>query len=188
TGDGMALAFFGDPTAPAQCVLEIAAALKSKPHLQLRMGIHSGPVYRAADVNTNANVAGGGINMAQRVMDCGDAGHILVSKTVADVLLQWSQWAPYLTNLGECTVNHGVNVHLYSLATAELGNSDRPRKLGGSSPKASFRAPAIAALTAVVLGAAAIAAYFYMNRPPILTERDSIVLADFTNTTGDPVF
>ena len=93
------------------------------------MGIHSGPVYRVADVNANANVAGGGINMAQRVMDCGDAGHILVSKSVADVLLQLSQWAPYLTDLGECTVKHGVTVHICSLATAELGNRERPRKL-----------------------------------------------------------
>src|ERR1019366_8298255 len=122
-------AFLGDPTAPAQCALEVAAGLKSQPHLKLRMGIHSGPVYRVADVNANANVAGGGINLAQRVMDCGDAGHILVSKTVADVLLQLSQWAPYLTDLGEFTVKHGVKVYLYSLATAEAGNRERPRKL-----------------------------------------------------------
>src|SRR5439155_22120735 len=111
TGDGMALAFFGDPTAPAQCALEVAAALKTRPHLKLRMGIHTGPVYRVADVNANANVAGGGINVAQRVMDCGDAGHILVSKSVADVLLQLSKWAPFLTDLGEHAVKHGVKVH-----------------------------------------------------------------------------
>src|ERR1017187_473474 len=188
-GDGMALAFFGDPTAPAQCALEVAAGLKSQPHLKLRMGIHSGPVYRVADVNANANVAGGGINMAQRVMDCGDAGHILVSKTVADVLLQLSQWSPYLTNLGECTVKHGVKVHLYSLAKAELGNPERPRKLAGIPvPRARSKTLLLAALTAVVLVVAAITGYLYLHRPPVLTERDSIVLADFTNTTGDPVF
>src|SRR5436853_7147986 len=121
-GDGIALVLYVDATAPAQCAIEVAAGLKSKPHLQLRMGIHSGPVYRVADVNANANVAGGGINMAQRVMDCGDAGHILVSKTVADVLLQLSQWSPYLIDLGECTVKHGLKVHLSSLVAAGLGN------------------------------------------------------------------
>src|SRR5208282_4165463 len=108
TGDGMALAFFRDPTAPAQCALEVAAALKSKPHLKLRMGIHSGPVYRMADVNANANLAGGGINMAQRVMDCGDAGHILVSKSTADVLGQLSDYSGTLHDLGEAEVKHGV--------------------------------------------------------------------------------
>ena len=129
TGDGMALAFFGDPTAPAQCALEMAGALKTKPHLKLRMGIHTGPVYRVADMNANANVAGGGINLAQRVMDSGDAGHILVSSTVADVLLQLSNWAPHLTDLGECTVKHGVKIHIYNLASDEAGNAAVPEKL-----------------------------------------------------------
>src|SRR5207253_11272868 len=129
TGDGMALAFFGDPTAPAQCVLEIAAALKSKPHLQLRMGIHSGPVYRVADVNANANVAGGGINMAQRVMDCGDAGHILVSKTVADVLGQLTAWRGHLHDLGEVEVKHGVLVHVFNLMADGAGNPVVPEKV-----------------------------------------------------------
>jgi serine/threonine protein kinase/TolB-like protein/Tfp pilus assembly protein PilF len=155
TGDGMAMAFFGDPTAPVVCALEVAAALKSTPHLHLRMGIHSGPVYRVADVNSNINVAGGGINMAQRVMDCGDAGHILVSNTVADVLLQLSQWSPYLTNLGEFTVKHGVKVHLYRLATGELGNPERPRKLvGRQTPKARSKILMAAALAVVLLAAA----------------------------------
>ena len=163
TGDGMALAFFGDPTAPAQCALEVAAGLKSQPHLKLRMGIHSGPVYRVADVNANANVAGGGINMAQRVMDCGDAGHILMSKTVADVLLQLSQWSPYLTNLGECTVKHGVKVHLYSLTKAELGNPERPRKLGAAAPrKANRKFSLVVAGTLIV--AAAVAVVWWIER------------------------
>jgi TolB-like protein/class 3 adenylate cyclase/tRNA A-37 threonylcarbamoyl transferase component Bud32 len=156
TGDGMALAFFGDPTVAAQCALEVAAALKSRPHLQLRMGIHSGPVYRVADVNANANVAGGGINMAQRVMDCGDAGHILLSKTMSDVLLQFSQWGPYLTDLGECTVKHGVTVRLYRLATAEVGNRERPRKLAAAPRKNSrvVLATALALAAAAIIGAA----------------------------------
>ena len=157
TGDGMALAFFGDPTAPAQCALEVAAGLKSKPHLKLRMGIHSGPVYRVADVNANANVAGGGINMAQRVMDCGDAGHILVSKTVADVLLQLSQWAPYLADLGEFTVKHGVKVYLYNLATGEAGNRERPKKLApvaAAKGKSKSLVAGVAALAVAVAGGA----------------------------------
>jgi serine/threonine protein kinase/TolB-like protein len=156
TGDGMALAFFGDPTAPAQCALEVAAGLKSRPHLKLRMGIHSGPVYRVADVNANANVAGGGINVAQRVMDCGDAGHILLSKSVAEVLLQLSQWSPYLTDLGECTVKHGVKLHLYNLATAELGNRQRPGKLAAAAgPKTTSRAVVAAAASLLLIAAAA---------------------------------
>jgi tetratricopeptide (TPR) repeat protein len=188
TGDGMALAFFGDPTAPAQCAFEVATGLKSKPHLKLRMGIHSGPVYRVADVNANANLAGGGINMAQRVMDCGDAMHILVSKSVTDVLLQLSYWSPYLTDLGEFTVKHGVKVHLCSLATAELGNPQLPSKLAASAPKAKSKVPVAAVLALVAAGAMGGYLYLHLHHPPVLTERDSIVLADFTNTTSDPVF
>src|SRR5579871_2193044 len=100
TGDGMALAFFGDPSRAAECALEIARILKKKPELRLRMGLHSGPVYRVADVNKNKNVAGGGINMAQRIMDAGDAGHILVSSEMASTLGQLSRWKPHLTDFG----------------------------------------------------------------------------------------
>jgi eukaryotic-like serine/threonine-protein kinase len=188
TGDGLALAFFGDPTAPAQCALEVARGLKSKPHLKLRMGIHSGPVYRVADLNANANLAGGGINMAQRVMDCGDAGHILVSKSVADVLLQLSQWSSCLTDFGECTVKHGVTVQIWSLVTVEVGNPKRPSKLVAAARKAKSKTPLAAALTLLMVVAAATAGYRYLHRPPVLTERDSIVLADFANTTRDPAF
>ena len=171
TGDGMALVFFGDPTAPAQCALEVAAGLKSKPHLKLRMGIHTGPVYRVADVNANANVAGGGINIAQRVMDCGDAGHILVSKTVADVLLQLSDWSPCLRDLGEQSVKHGVKVHIYNLATAEAGNAERPAKLkaaGVAPPKKSKTGLIAVAAVAVVLAAAG-GWFATQNKPPELT-------------------
>jgi serine/threonine protein kinase len=164
TGDGMALAFFSDPTAPAQCAFEVAAALQGQPHLKLRMGIHSGPVYRVADVNANTNVAGGGMNVAQRVMDSGDAGHILVSKTSADLLLAFSHWAPYLVDLGEHQVKHGVRVHLYNLVSKELGNKSRPRKLGGTSPAAGRRMAVIVAL----LLAIAAAGFFVWRRmlPP----------------------
>lgn len=183
TGDGMALAFFGDPTAPAQCALEVAAGLKSQPHLKLRMGIHSGPVYRVADVNANANVAGGGINMAQRVMDCGDAGHILVSKSVADVLLQLSQWSPYLSDLGECTVKHGVKVHLCNLVAADLGNAKRPRKLGGGAAKAKFTKPMTLAL-AFGLVAVAGALWFGKSSLPVL-DRQSIAVLPFADLSPE---
>ena len=129
TGDGMALAFFGDPSAPAKCALEIAEALKTQPHLKLRMGIHSGPVYRVADMNANANVSGGGINMAQRVMDSGDSGHILLSRNVADVLEQLRGWSESLTDLGFHEVKHGLKVHFYNLCKDGLGNPALPRKL-----------------------------------------------------------
>jgi hypothetical protein len=136
--------------------------LKSKPHLQLRMGIHTGPVYRVADINANANVAGGGINTAQRVMDCGDAGHILVSKTTADVLTQLSDWSAYLCDLGEHPVKHGVSVHIYNLATAEAGNPDRPSKLEAPAPPPAKKSKTglIAAVLAVVLVGGGAAAYF----------------------------
>ena len=165
TGDGMALVFFGDPVAPAQCAIEVAAALKSKPHLQLRMGIHTGPVYRVADINTNANVAGGGINIAQRVMDCGDAGHILVSKTVADVLLHLSDWSPCLCDLGEHAVKHGVKVHIYNLATADAGNAERPAKLKAAPPEKKSKAGLAAA--AVLAVAAAAGTGWYATRPRV---------------------
>lgn len=129
TGDGMALAFFGDPSAPAKCALEIAEALKIKSHLKLRMGIHSGPVYRVADMNANANVSGGGINMAQRVMDSGDSGHILLSRNVAEVLEQLRGWKEHLTDLGAHEVKHGVKVHFYNLCKDGVGNPAMPRKL-----------------------------------------------------------
>ncbi len=134
TGDGMALVFFHDPVAPIQCALEIAGALKNDPALPLRMGVHSGPVYRHADIRDQLNVVGGGINIAQRVMDCGDAGHILVSRSVADVLKQLSGWAGHVHDLGECQVKHGVMVHLYSVHTADAGNPAVPAKLRTRKP------------------------------------------------------
>src|SRR6266446_428077 len=107
-GDGMALVFFNSPEAPVQCALEISEALKAYPQLKLRMGIHSGAVSGVTDVNDRSNIAGAGINMAQRIMDCGDAGHILLSKRAADDLAHSRQWRPYLHELGEYTLKHGV--------------------------------------------------------------------------------
>ncbi|PYL27200.1 MAG: hypothetical protein DMF39_11625 [Verrucomicrobia bacterium] len=128
TGDGMALVFRTNPEAPAQCAVEIARALKSHPAIQLRMGIHSGPVNEIVDVNQRANIAGAGINMAQRVMDCGDAGHILLSKHVAEDLEQDDRWRPLLHDLGTCEVKHGVRVGVTNLYSDEVGNPQLPKK------------------------------------------------------------
>src|SRR5262249_1628536 len=110
TGDGVALVFRTSPEAPVLCALEISRALKSHLQLKVRMGIHSGPVNEITDLNEQAKIAGAGINIAQRVMDCGDAGHILLSKRVADDLEQYPRWRPYLHELGECGVKHGVRL------------------------------------------------------------------------------
>src|ERR1700731_983723 len=129
TGDGMALAFFTSVDAPVRCALEIAKALKSRPKIQLRMGVDSGPVEQIIDVNDRPNVAGAGINMAQRVMDCGDAGHILLSKRVAGDLAQYSRWQPHLQDMGEAEVKDGVKVSLVNLYTDNLGNPAVPEKV-----------------------------------------------------------
>src|SRR5437016_7516455 len=171
TGDGMALVFYTSPEAPAQCAVEITRALKEHSRLQLRMGIHSGPVSGVVDVNDRANLAGAGINMAQRVMDCGDAGHILLSKRVAEDLEQFKHWRPHLHQLGECEVKHGEKIEIINLFTAELGNSDRPQRLTRPlqkaepspvaieqpQPRKSF--PILGAC--LLIAALAIAAYFF---------------------------
>ena len=129
TGDGMALVFRNSAEEPAQCALEIANALKAHPEIRVRMGVHSGPVSEVTDVNGRSNIAGAGINLAQRVMDCGDAGHILLSQRVADDLAQYRQWSPRLHDLGECEVKHGVRLHVFNLCDERVGNSELPAKL-----------------------------------------------------------
>src|SRR5437867_7086625 len=128
-GDGMALVFLNSPEAPVRCAIEISTTLKQYPQLKLRMGIHSGPVNEVQDVNGRANVAGAGINIAQRVMDCGDTGHILLSKRVAEDLTQSRQWRPYLHDLGECAVKHSVPISIVNLYTGEIGNAQLPQKV-----------------------------------------------------------
>src|SRR6267154_6849694 len=134
TGDGGALVFRNSLEAPVLCALEISKELqkhpgsKEKPQLRLRMGIHSGPVNEVTDLNEQANIAGAGINIAQRVMDCGDAGHILISKRVADDLEQYDQWQPYLHDLGECEIKHGERLNLVNFYNHEIGNSAMPNK------------------------------------------------------------
>jgi TolB-like protein/class 3 adenylate cyclase/Tfp pilus assembly protein PilF len=129
TGDGMGLLFFQSPEEPVRCALEISRTLQEHPHIQLRMGVHSGPVNQVTDVNDKTNIAGPGINVAQRVMDCGDAGHILLSGHIAEDLTQYRHWQPYLHDLGECEVKHGLRLHVVNLYKDNLGNPHLPDKL-----------------------------------------------------------
>ena len=134
TGDGGALVFRNSPEAPVLCALEISKALKNHPELRVRMGIHSGPVNEVTDLNEQANIAGAGINIAQRVMDCGDAGHVLLSLHVADDLKHYARWRPYLHEVGECKVKHGEIISLVNFYTEELGNPQRPQNIRGAAP------------------------------------------------------
>ncbi len=136
TGDGMALVFRRKSEAPVECALEISAALRNHPQLPLRMGIHSGPINEIMDVNERANVAGAGIDVAQRVMDCGDAGHILLSKRVADDLAPYPRWHPHLHDLGETEVKHGMRLHLFNLCSGDFGNPAVPSRLQRITPAA----------------------------------------------------
>src|SRR5213594_2990014 len=128
TGDGMGLVFYTSPEAPAQCAVEISRVLKEHPRLQLRTGVHSGPVSGVIDVTGRANLAGAGLNMANRVMSCGDAGHILVSKRIAEDLGEYERWRPFLHDLGACEVKHGVRIGVVSLYDNGVGNPQLPKK------------------------------------------------------------
>jgi len=135
TGDGGALVFRTSPEAPVRCAMEISKELKRHPELQVRMGIHSGPVNEITDLNKQANIAGAGINMAQRVMDCGDTGHILVSKRVGDDLEHYPQWRSRLHELGECEVKHGLRLSLLNLYDYDAGNPALPEKFQRAKDK-----------------------------------------------------
>ena len=139
TGDGMALAFFTSPDAPLRCALEVSEAVRDLPRLRLRMGMHSGPVDRLADVNEQSNIAGAGINMAQRVMDCGDTGHILVSRHVAEDLEEYEQWRPHLHDLGPVETKHGLKIDIFNFYTESVGNAAVPKKIAEAKGRASRR-------------------------------------------------
>lgn len=139
TGDGMALVFFADPTIPLRCARQISVALRDSPDLVVRIGVHTGPIYRVRDINGHWNVAGAGINIAQRVMDCGDGGHVLVTKSVADILSQLSGRRSMIQDLGEHTVKHGVRVHVFNVFDNEFGNEQLPRKLCPEPYRKSIR-------------------------------------------------
>ncbi len=187
TGDGMALVFRRSAEEPARCALEIAEALRKHPEIPVRMGIHSGPVSEVTDVSGRTNVAGAGINMAQRVMDCGDAGHILISQHVADDLVHSRQWASRLHDLGACEVKHGVRLHLVNLYADPLGNAALPHKFHQTKQKLKRRS--IGSIAALVLMAilAASGGYYFTQRPKLAANPEqSIAVLPMVNSTGDP--
>src|SRR5256886_2359646 len=196
-GDGITLGFFSSPEAPGECAVEISRALKKYPEVQLRMGIHSGPVSGVIDAAGKANVAGAGINIAQRVMDCGDAGHILLSKHVAEDLEEYPHWQPHLHELGECEVKHGVRVSVVNLYTEELGNPAVPEKLKAARVAAAARKKR-AALRRLSLGIlalfATVAAISFLllryKKPPsapgLAVPEKSIAVLPFENRSRDP--
>jgi adenylate cyclase len=166
TGDGMALVFYKTPEEPAQCAVEISRALKDNRRLQVRMGIHSGPVSGVVDVNQRTNVAGAGINMAQRVMDCGDAGHILVSRHVAEDLEEYERWRPYLHDIGAFEVKHGARVSVTNLYSDEVGNPDLPSKLRAIKKRHARVRWAAVAIGLVALAAVVAAVMMIISRRP----------------------
>src|SRR5438477_2069028 len=189
TGDGMALAFYTSPEAPAQCAVEISRALKEHPRLQLRMGIHSGPVSGVVDVNERANLAGAGINIAHRVMDCGDTGHILLSKHVAEDLEEYERWRPLLHDLGTCEVKHGVRVSVVNLYDDQFGNATLPRKFETVQKRRTLLR--WAAMTEVLIALAVIVAGIalfsrYRVRSTLSAPEKSIAVLPFENHSRDP--
>src|SRR5213592_3118976 len=188
TGDGMALVFYTTPEAPAQCAVEISRARKEYPKIHLRMRVHSGPVSGVIDVNGHANLAGAGINIAQRVMDCGDAGHILLSKHVAEDLEEYEQWRPLLHDLGTCEVKHGMRVAIANLYADEVGNPQLPKKFQALK-KYSARmrwAAMIAALLALAVIVAGIAMFSrYRVGSALAAPEKSIAVLPFENRSED---
>jgi TolB-like protein/Tfp pilus assembly protein PilF len=189
TGDGIGLVFYTSQEAPVQCAVEISRVLKEHPRLQLRMGVHSGPVSGVIDVNDHANLAGAGLNIAKRVMDCGDAGHILISKHVAEDLEEYEHWRPLLHSLGECEMKHGVHVAILNLYTDEVGNPQLPKKfqaLKKHSARVRWAATtaALLVLAAIVAGIAIFSRY--RVRSTLAAPEKSIAVLPFQNLSADP--
>jgi len=204
TGDGMALVFYNTPEAPVECALEISRALKEHPELKLRMGVHSGAVSGVVDVSGRANIAGAGINVAQRVMDCGDTGHILLSKHVAEDLEQLGHWKRHLHDLGDTEVKHGAHVSVVNLYTEELGNPEVPQKFRQARQKAAMPAFGekrtrgrswIIAAAAIILAALALGGFLLFRHSTSVASRaasisgipeKSIAVLPFENLSRDP--
>src|SRR5881227_2697629 len=184
TGDGMALVFYTSQEAPAQCAIEISGTLKAHPRLQVRMGAHSGPVSGVIDVNGHANLAGAGLNMAQRVMACGDAGHILVSKHIAEDLEEYEHWRPLLHDLGTCEVKHGMRVGIANLYADQVGNPQLPKKFQALKKHSArlrwaVTTAALLALTVIVAGIAIFSRY--RARSTLAAPEKSIAVLPFEN-------
>src|SRR3989440_5251985 len=186
TGDGGALVFRTSPEAPMLCAMEIAKSVKEHPRLQVRMGVHSGPVSGVIDVNGHANLAGAGLNMAQRVMACGDAGHILVSKHVAEDLEEYEHWRPLLHDLGTCEVKHGMRVGIANLCADQVGNPQLPKKFQALKKRsARLRWAAMTAALVVLAGIVAGIASRYRVRSTVAAPEKSIAVLPFENLSGD---
>ena len=189
TGDGGALVFRNNPEAPVLCAMEISKELKRHPELQVRMGIHSGPVNEITDLNAQANIAGAGINIAQRVMDCGDAGHILLSRHVGDDLEQYPRWRSLLHDLGECEVKHGVRIGVVNLSGDGVGNAATPKKFETIKKHRARVRWAAVAVALLVLGAIVGGQFFFLRRPirsvSGMVEK-SIAVLPFENLSRDP--
>jgi TolB-like protein/class 3 adenylate cyclase/Tfp pilus assembly protein PilF len=203
TGDGMALVFYNTPQAPVECALEISRAASEHPELKLRMGIHSGPVSGVVDLSGRSNIAGAGINIAQRVMDCGDTGHILISKHLAEDVEQYGDWKRHLHDLGECEVKHGVRVAVVNLYTEDVGNPEVPQKFRQARQKAAM--PAfdekrsrgrrwIIAAALIIVGALALGGFLLFRHSTSVASRaasisgipeKSIAVLPFENLSSD---
>src|SRR5436190_22583580 len=186
TGDGVALVFYTSPEAPVQCAIEISRVARLR--LPLRMGVHSGPVSGVVDVNERANLAGAGLNTAQRVMGCGDAGHILVSRHVAEDLEEYEHWRPLLHDLGTCEVKHGMRVAIANLYADEIGNPQLPKKFQALKVRRARTrwAAATAALLAAVAIVAGIATFsHYRVRTALVAPERSIAVLPFDNRSDD---
>src|SRR5213596_2619382 len=188
TGDGMALVFYTSPEAPVRCAVEISRALKEHPGLQLRMGIHSGPVSGVVDVTGRTNLAGAGLNLARRVMDCGDAGHILLSKHLAEDLTEFEEWRPLLHDLGTCEVKHGMQVAIVHLWSDDVGNRQLPQKFQAlKKQRTRVRCAEVAAALLLLAGIAA--AFVLVSkksaRPTSIVPGKSIAVLPFENLSED---
>jgi len=185
TGDGMALAFFGDPVSAVECALEISAELASVPNLKLRMGVNSGLVFRHLDINANLNVQGGGINEAQRITDAGDAGHILVSKGTAELLMHLQRWRPHLHDLGQHAVKHGQQLHFYNLYTGELGNPAPPSKFVAERTRRTRTRTARMVVAVVVLAAFAAGGFVLYRQQSQIERKQHVAVMGFRNNTSN---
>jgi len=176
TGDGMALVFRDNPESPVRCALQISRALRKQTPVPIRMGVHSGPVNEVRDVNNRRNVAGAGINIAQRVMDCGDAGHILLSKHVAEDLEHHARWRPFLHDLGQCEVKHGSRIALVNLYSSEAGNPQLPEKIRRLRKKRTANSVLLFSTTAALSLAIAGSSWFfstYFSTPSAAIPKDT---------------